>query len=123
MIINRENLADYHEGKQADDLQIHEVDQRERIIFDRKLFGQWMGFDGCLQVNVLLRAHLDKFLGASDDIKSPGMEEVDVGSEDEEGVLDDGLAEMWCVVRRAVAEHMQTSKDLAEKKRKRWVGL
>ena len=105
VVINRENLADYRDGE-PDGLQVHEVDQRERVIFDRKLFGQWMGLDGCLQVNVLLRAHLDKVV-----VPGGHVEESDVESEDDAEGNDQKLAQMWCVVRRAVAEHMQAPKD------------
>ena len=117
VVIKRQNLVDYHEGKQADDLQIHEVDQQERVVFDRKLFGQWMSFDGCLQVNVLLRAYLDKVAAASGDRKPPGIEESDVESEGDAEVAEHGVAEMWRAVRRAVAEHMQAPKDLGEEMR------
>ena len=44
--VNRDNLADYPHGRQPDGLQIHEVDQREGLVFDRKLFGQWLGYAG-----------------------------------------------------------------------------
>ena len=92
-------------GEQAEGLQIHEVQQREGLVFDRKLFGQWLGEldkrENCLQLNVLLRQYLDSELETTAEI-----DESDEESGSEGDVDDAGLSKAWAFVRRAVSQHM-----------------
>ena len=88
-------------------MQIHEVQQREGLVFDRKLFEQWLGElhkrENCLQLNVLLRQYLDSELETTAHSDESDEDSGSVGPVD-----DAGLAKAWRFVRRAVSQHMDT---------------
>ena len=117
--MNRENLAEYVEGQEPQGLPIQVVEQRQRTQFDRALFARWLcyatdvmeacgsqaaaGCDACLQLNVLLRLHLDSLLAKTSEDAPVKVE----GSDDdaaESGKDDAWLLRAWRHVRRGVTE-------------------
>ena len=108
--VNRANLAEYVEGQEPQGLQLQVVEQRQAIRFDRGLFSKWLGSatdvreagrsqvatggDACLQLNVLLRLHLDSALAKTSEDAPMDAE----GSDDdaaESGEEDAWLARAW----------------------------
>ncbi len=99
-----------HVSMEPQGLQTHVVDQRQGIHFDRSLFAHWLCFsadcDGCLQLNVLLRAYLDVALESASENAPRQTDESDEDSTGEEAASDRWLRNAWRHVRRAVAEVM-----------------
>jgi hypothetical protein len=117
--INRRNLQDYDDGKEPQGMQVQVVDQGLDFIIDQHFFASWMGStpdeQGCFQVNVLLRAHLD--LELEDSVESDAAEEEEEEEEVEStagGVSDPWAACAWRRICRAVA-HAEAEQEPAER--------
>ena len=100
-------MRDYPEDAQAHGMQVHEVQQRERLVFDRKLFAEWIGepnkIEPNLQLNALVRQYLDRNFDAA-----AASNESDEESGCELGNHEAEFSKMWRFVCRAVSEHMDT---------------
>ena len=105
--VNRDNVRDYPEDAQAHGMQVHEVQQRERLVFDRKLFAEWIGepnkIEHNLQLNALVRQYLDRNFDAA---AASNESDEESGSELDDHEAD--LSRKWRFVRRAVSQHMDT---------------
>ena len=105
--VNRDNVRDYPEDAQAHGMEVREVQQRDRLVFDKKLFAQWMGtpnnIEANLQLNALVRQYLDRNFDAA-----AASNESDEESGCELGNHEAEFSKMWRFVCRAVSEHMDT---------------